>query len=236
MQLLLFIKGCERGGRWARQRQLKTCKQAEKFRMFVATPWHFVTGAQKWKFDVHFPANHAFELHYKSAGTKSTDKHNTREGISCRIYYSSTSPRHINPCTHPWYMVSHRTSGTNTEGGISFLALGWRLGCFQLSENCSLKHLIPFDSWIKEVNECNGHSKITQKYDSDWILLIPFDSSNQMIYLMIAVTCVTAKFWFGNQKESIIQLMIHSFMVNQITEWMILNWKQPSPMFACTQR
>ena len=50
MQLLLFIKGCERGGRWARQRQLKTCKQAEKFRMFVATPWHFVTGAQKWKF------------------------------------------------------------------------------------------------------------------------------------------------------------------------------------------
>ena len=99
-----------------------------------------------------------------------------------------------------------------------------RVGCFQLSENWTLKHLIPFDSWMKEVNECNGHSKITQKYDSDWILLIPFDSSNQMIYLMIAVTCV----WFGNQKESIIQLMIHSFMVNQITEWMILNWKQPS--------
>jgi len=39
-----------------------------------------------------------------------------------------------------------------------------------------------------------------------------------MIYLIIAVTYVTAKFWFGNQKESVIQLMIHSFMVNQITE------------------
>ena len=77
------------------------------------------------------------------------------------------------------------------------------------------------------MNECNGHSKITQKYDSDWILLIPFDSTNQMIYLMKVVTCVTAKFCFGNQKESVIQLMIHSFMVNQITEWMILNWKQP---------
>ena len=104
------------------------------------------------------------------------------------------------------------------------------VGCFQLSENCSLKNLIPFDSWIKEVNECNGHSKITQKYDSDWILLIPFDSTNQMVYLKKVVTCVTAKFCFGNQKESVIQLMIHSFMVNQITEWMILNWKQPTPL------
>ena len=39
-----------------------------------------------------------------------------------------------------------------------------------------------------------------------------------MIFLMIAVTCDTVKFWFGNQKESVIQLMLHSFMVNQITE------------------
>ena len=106
------------------------------------------------------------------------------------------------------------------------------LGCFQLSENCSLKNLIPFDSWIKDMNECNGHSKITQKYDSDWILLIPFDSTNQMVYLKKVVTYVTAKFCFGDQKESVIQLMLHSFMVNQITEWMILNWKQPSRVAA----
>ena len=61
--------------------------------------------------------------------------------------------------------------------------------------------------------------------ESFWFL---FDSTNQMVYLKKVVTCVTAKFCFGNQKESVIQLMIHSFMVNQITEWMILNWKQPN--------
>ena len=114
MQLLLFIKGCERGGRWARQRQLKTCKQAEKFRMFVATPWHFVTGAQKWKFYVHFPANHAFELHYKSAGTKSTDKHitsRTRErGYPAEFIIQAP---HLATQTHVrthgvWSRIAHR--------------------------------------------------------------------------------------------------------------------------------
>ena len=42
------------------------------------------------------------------------------------LFKHLTSP-HKPMYVPPWYMVSHRTSGTNTEGGvgISFLALPW---------------------------------------------------------------------------------------------------------------
>ena len=85
-------------GRWARQRQLKTCMQAEDFRMFVA----FCNRRTKVKilFTFSYKSRFWIPTRYMKVPSLPTNMYTRERAEFCRIYYSSTSPHHTRQGTY----------------------------------------------------------------------------------------------------------------------------------------